>query len=208
MSLDVVIVRHGETDYNLTNTIQGQTDIPLNENGIKQAQLVAERLKGEHFTAVYSSDLSRAMVTAKTIAPGLEIIPDRRLREWLLGDWQGKTVAEIEKMSPGGFRAAINDPDSKVPNGESSNDILMRINTFITDLVKTHTEGKILLVSHGGAIRKMFHVFMGLHNSFKELPQVDNTAVCRLVYNTDHWRLVCWNDTSHLAGCELMGTRY
>ena len=131
MSLDVVIVRHGETDYNLTNTIQGQTDIPLNENGIKQAFLVAEHLKGEKFTYAYSSDLSRAMMTAKTIAPGLEIIADSRLREWHLGDWQGKTVDEINKMSPGGFRAALNDPDAKVPNGESSNELLMRINAFI-----------------------------------------------------------------------------
>lgn len=208
MSFEIVIVRHGETDYNLTNTIQGQTDIPLNENGIKQAQLVAERLKGENFTKAYSSDLSRAMVTAETIVPGLEIVPDRRLREWLLGDWQGKTVAEIEKMSPGGFRATINDPDSKVPNGESSNDILMRVNGFVKDLTQNHTEGKILIVSHGGAIRKMFHVFMGLHNTFAELPQVDNTSICRFVYRTDHWRMICWNDTSHLTDCDLMGTRY
>lgn len=209
MSLEIVIVRHGETQYNLTSTIQGQSDVPLNENGLLQAGLAAKRLAGENFTFAYSSDLSRAMVTAETIVPDLEIVSDARLREWHLGDWQGKTLAEIEKLYEGGFRAFLNaGPKAAVPNGESSYDVLVRVREFLTELPAKHPEGKILIVSHGGAIRRMFNVFMGEHNTFAELPQVDNTSISRFVYRTDHWRMICWNDTSHLAGGTLLGTRY
>lgn len=209
MSFEIVIVRHGQTDYNLTNTIQGQTDIPLNAAGIFQADLAAKRLAKEEFTCVYSSDLSRALVTAESIAPGKEIIKDSRLREWLLGDWQGMTLKEIENIYPGGFRAFLNNGEkAKAPNGESGHDVTMRVKEFLLELPERHKEGKILIVSHGGAIRRMFHILMGEQNSFAELPQSDNTSISRFLYREDHWRMISWNDTGHLAGMELLGTRY
>lgn len=209
MSFEIVIVRHGETDYNLTNTIQGQTDVPLNATGLLQARLTAKRLEKEEFSFVYSSDLSRAVVTAETIAPGKEILCDSRLREWHLGDWQGKTLKEIESIYPGGFRAFLNNGEKvKVPNGESGYDIKMRVKMFLLDLQAKHKEGKILIVSHGGAIRRLFHILMGENNSFAELPQSDNTSISRFLYREDHWRLVSWNDTGHLANTLLPGTKY
>jgi broad specificity phosphatase PhoE len=76
----VYFVRHGETDYNAVNRIQGQINIPLNEAGLRQAECAGERLKSKHFDVIYSSDLDRAMVTAQKIADGREIFPDERLR--------------------------------------------------------------------------------------------------------------------------------
>lgn len=209
MSLEIVIVRHGETPYNLTGTIQGQTDIPLNETGRRQAELAAKRLAGENFSFAYSSDLSRAMDTAKAIVPHLPVVADPRLREWDLGDWQGVTLAEIEKLYPGGFRGFLNaGEEAKAPNGESSREVFLRVKSFLDELPEKHGDGKALIVSHGGAIRRMFHILMGEHNSFAELPQSDNTSVSRFLYRKDHWRLISWNDTGHLAGFHLLGTRY
>ncbi len=209
MSLEICIVRHGETRYNLTGTIQGQTDIPLNETGLLQADLTAIRLAEENFTFAYSSDLSRAMVTAAKIVPHLSITTDKRLREWHLGEWQNKTLAEIEEIYDGGFRAFLNAGNkAKIPGGESSYEVLARVREFLETLPLKHPEGKILIVSHGGAIRRMFHVLMGEHNTFAELPRVDNTSISRFVYRSGHWCMICWNDTSHLAKNLLPGTRY
>lgn len=209
MKLEIYIVRHGETQYNLTGTIQGQTNVPLNETGLHQADLAAKRLAEENFTFAYSSDLSRAMVTAEKIVPRLAVTADERLREWHLGQWQGKTLAEIEELYEGGFRAFLNAGDkAKVPGGESGYDVFTRVRKFLTELPEKHPEGKILIVSHGGAIKRMFHFLMGEHNSFRELPQVDNTSISRFIYRNGCWRMICWNDTSHLAGSTLLGTRY
>lgn len=209
MSLEIVIVRHGETQYNLTNTIQGQTDVLLNETGLQQAALAAKRLAGENFTFAYSSDLTRAVVTAKTIVPALDIIGDARLREWHLGDWQGKTLKQITEEYEGGFRAYMYDREkTPVPNGESSYEVFCRVREFLQELIEKHEEGKILIVSHGGAIKRMFKVLMGEHNSFTELPRVDNTSISRFTYIRGVWRMDSWNDTGHLAECTLLGTRY
>ena len=91
----IYIVRHGETDANLYNMIQGQTDVPLNESGLKQAELVGRRLRNFPFDVIYSSDLSRAAVTAKNIAGEREVILTKELREWNLGAWQGKYLSDI-----------------------------------------------------------------------------------------------------------------
>ena len=89
------IVRHGETAANSRNVVQGQNDVPLNETGLAQAARLAERLKAVHFDAVYASDLSRAMRTARIIAPGAAVVPLPELREWNLGDWVGLPFGEV-----------------------------------------------------------------------------------------------------------------
>ena len=97
----VTVVRHGQTVANETNTIQCQSDTALKPLGIKQAHCVAKRLQGVAFAAVYSSDLSRAMDTARIIAPEQALIPTPALREWNLGALHGISAQEVRERFPG-----------------------------------------------------------------------------------------------------------
>ncbi|MBR1953244.1 MAG: histidine phosphatase family protein, partial [Lentisphaeria bacterium] len=100
MLTTVCFVRHGETEANVTDRLQGQSDTPLNAQGLAQADLVAERLKDEPFDIIFSSDLSRALVTAEKIAAGRPVIPVKELREWHFGRWQGMLLQEILRDYP------------------------------------------------------------------------------------------------------------
>ena len=100
----IYFVRHGQTAANATGVIQGQTDVLLDETGLAQAKLVGARLKKHHFDAIYSSDLTRAMVTAREIADGREIIATPQLREWHLGHWQSKNIEQIKIDYPEEYR--------------------------------------------------------------------------------------------------------
>ena len=195
----VCFVRHGETEANVTDRLQGQSDTPLNAQGLAQADLVAERLKDEPFDVIFSSDLSRALVTAKKIAAGRPVIPVKELREWHFGRWQGMLWKEILcDYSEEILLFKSGSPDFEPPEGESAGRFLERAEKFM-DMLKSEYAGKrILCVSHGGFIKQTLKVVLGLR-TFRRLPACENTAICRYAAKEeDFWQLVCWNDTSHL----------
>ncbi|XP_015576717.1 phosphoglycerate mutase-like protein 4 isoform X2 [Ricinus communis] len=109
---EIIVVRHGETEWNANGRLQGHLDVELNDAGRQQAALVADRLSKEHkISAVYSSDLKRALVTAEIIAAscgGLEVIKDADLRERHLGDLQGLVLQDAARVSPQAYQAFIN----------------------------------------------------------------------------------------------------
>ena len=100
LTTTIYLVRHGETEANVTNTLQGQSDVPLNAKGVEQAQRAGRRLRSKPFDIIWSSDLSRAAVTAREIAGEREITYTPLLREWDLGDWVGSTWSEITEKYP------------------------------------------------------------------------------------------------------------
>ena len=197
----IFFVRHGETDANLYNKIQGQTDVPLNESGLKQAELIGKRLKDVHFDFIYSSDLSRAAVTAKNIAGEREVILTQELREWNLGAWQGKYLSDIavefaEEYNLFKTRSASFSPT----DGESVKEFRIRAKKFMDYIVKTHPGKTVLCVSHGGFLRSVLANAMNL-DCYPEA-RTDNTSIScfRTLNNGESWQLVSWNDTSHLDG--------
>ena len=196
----VYFVRHGQTTANATATIQGQTDTLLDEVGLKQAELVGARLKNFPFDVIYSSDLSRAMVTAGKIAGDRTIIRTPRLREWSLGHWQGLTISEIKSSFPDEYNRFVADsPDFHPENGESSREFQQRAGDFMQYLAANHPGKKILCVSHGGFMVKVLkHVLQC--EKFKKRPRMDNTciAVFSTADNGESWQLITWNDTAHL----------
>src|SRR5690606_38476427 len=103
----LLLTRHGQTDWNIARRYQGQSETPLNEKGIRQAEQLAKRLSTETIHAIYASDLSRGMNTAKAIAAfhSLDVEPDARLRELSFGDWEGMTYEEMSAHSPELFDA-------------------------------------------------------------------------------------------------------
>src|SRR5579871_641611 len=118
--LRLYIVRHGETEWNRDGRVQGHTDVPLSGEGIEQARRVAERLSREPISAVWSSDLARALDTARAIAAphDLEVHSTPLLRETMLGEWEGLTEPEIVARGDSArFQAWRRDPAVNRPPG-------------------------------------------------------------------------------------------
>lgn len=198
----IYLVRHGETAANVTGRLQGQSDVPLNENGMKQAELVAERLKGKEFDVIWSSDLSRAAVTAEKIAGGRQVDRTPLLREWDLGEWVGLTWEEIAEKFPqeaAGFKSG--DPDSPVPGGESRREFDLRGRKVLEWLTEAYRGKRVLCVSHGGVLRAIFRVITGGGTSVR----TDNTCICCVSFShkSGKWQIVTWNDIAHLDNWEL-----
>ncbi len=198
---EMYAVRHGQSVANETNVIQGQTSTPLSELGLKQAAALGRRLANVHFDAVYSSDLERAMQTARFAAPYMEPIPCVELREWKLGIFQGLTRAQVEERYPVEWEKFLNGaPDFRIPDGESSEEVHERVVGFLKKLEAEVSGGRILLVSHCGAIRSMLKYILGMENAWPIRPQLTNTAISRFICKEGLWQLVTWNDTAHLDG--------
>jgi probable phosphoglycerate mutase len=153
----LILVRHGETDWNRDGRWQGQADAPLNERGREQARALADELAGEPVDAVYASDLSRARETAEIIAARLDREPvevDRRLREVHVGGWSGLTMAEIEDRFPADFeRWRAGDPAHAFSGGETYAAMGERVVDGLAEIASRHPDGHVVVVLHGGSIR-------------------------------------------------------
>lgn len=153
-------VRHGQTDWNLNNLLQGNTDNSLNETGIKQAQNVEQNLSNIHFDLCYSSPLSRAYDTAKIICNGnVDIIIDNRLEERELGELEGKCVSLYDGKIYWDY--SLNSDNSGV---ECVQDLLARVTSFYEGLRKKYNNETILIVAHGAIIRALHFIIMGYTN--------------------------------------------
>jgi len=146
----ILLARHGETDWNLGRRVQGHTDIPLNANGIAQAQALADELAAEPIVAIYSSDLERARDTAAAVAArhGLLVAVDPDLREKNFGRWEGLTDTQIRERFPDAKRGSWGD-------GETTEAVRERAVAAITRMRDRHPEGLLLLVAHGGPLRAL-----------------------------------------------------
>ena len=201
MTTEFVVVRHGETEANLTGTLQGQLDTQLNSFGIRQAEYTAERLKQDHFDFIFSSDLSRTMETARRIAAHhhLPVMPLRALREWDLGKMQGKKwdslgVQYVDIMAA--FKSETG--NVQVPGGESRYDFYQRVADCLDELAERFAGKRILLVTHGGTLKAMFHHIVGPVSGSSRLPLTSNASVSSFRYIDSCWQLMSWNDVSHL----------
>lgn len=148
------LVRHGQTDWNLTGRWQGQAlDAPgLNATGRAQALDAFEKMGGINLSAIYSSDLLRARQTAEMIAIHFElpVILEPRLREINLGAWEGMLYEDIEAQYPKELAARAGDPfNSPAPNGESPSEVAERVLEAINEIADRHREEPVLVVAHG-----------------------------------------------------------
>jgi broad specificity phosphatase PhoE len=151
----LILIRHGETDWNLEGRWQGQTDVPLNARGLEQAEQLAKNLFGTGLTAVYSSDLSRAHRTAEAIARayGLTVHLEPRLREICQGDWEGKLISHIQSQSPDVLQRRLENPLTfAAPGGETALQVQTRMLAAIENILHRHTQGVTAVVSHGFAL--------------------------------------------------------
>jgi len=151
----ILIARHGETDWNRERRFQGHADPPLNELGRQQAHELAEALAGSDIAAVYASPLARARETAEIVAAALELPVETRaaLREVDVGSWQGLTRDEVEERFPEGFRRWLDNFDHGWEDGESYDELGQRVVADLLRLAARHPGERILVVTHGGAMR-------------------------------------------------------
>jgi len=148
------LIRHGETDWNVGRRVQGNTDVPLSAHGREQAEELAARLADWPIGAIYSSDLRRALDTARPLAErlGLELIVDPILRERNFGAFEGLLDAEVEALleDPHVF---WRDADTRPDKGESRREVWTRVTSFLDRLLADPPAEEIAIVSHGGPIR-------------------------------------------------------
>lgn len=160
-SLDIYLIRHGETDWNLQGRMQGQTDISLNPNGITQALQLGDALKEIPFSHAYSSDLSRASHTAELILKPRKIplLTSSALRERSAGALEGEKIKEIDqKIRPFFLSEKAMNKESYLktawhPEIETSHSVFERVKNFLAFAAEESTGQPILVVSHGGVLR-------------------------------------------------------
>lgn len=187
---DVYLIRHGETDWNIQGKLQGHTDIPLNELGELQALKLKEKFEQQNFSAVFSSDLSRARKTASIVlgAKQLNIIESPALRERYMGLWEGRLTSELKNwfkeydLSTDGLSKEKYLSYKWQDDIESYSDVYNRVSCFIKSQAITHLGSSILLSSHGGVLRSVLYSL-----DFRpELRwQVSNCACIRLRVNDE-----------------------
>ncbi|WP_125153208.1 alpha-ribazole phosphatase [Clostridium rectalis] len=160
--MNIFLLRHGETEHNMKKLYYGKLDALLNEQGIKQAEIVKERLKNIRFNAVYTSEMKRAVDTAKIVLKDkkYKIIKDSRINEMDLGIFEGKSYKEIEKLYPEEWKNwCENWKEFAPPKGESFIQFYGRIKSFFEDILKLKEEN-ILIVTHGGVIKNIYSYIM------------------------------------------------
>jgi glucosyl-3-phosphoglycerate phosphatase len=197
----IILLRHGQTDYNVTGRMQGHLDSMLTAVGHEQAAEAAPVLAALAPDLVISSDLRRAVDTAEAVgaACGLPVKFDARLRETHLGRWQGRTVAEIDRDEPGAIAAWRSDPAWAPPGGESRVDVVARSRPVVDELDAELADSEamtVLLVAHGGLIAGLVTGLLELPTA--AWPSFGGLGNCRwavLARRTDHprWRLAGYN---------------
>jgi broad specificity phosphatase PhoE len=198
--LELWLIRHGETDWNHDGRIQGASDVPLNAVGVRQAERLAARLRDVRFDAVYSSDLVRARLTAKTALPETELRLDARLRELSYGVFEGKTWDGMNAEEAALARHWSEDRHRRrIPGGESYGDLMERVAAFRADLPAS---GRVAAFSHGGTIRSALYGVLGRPEGRTWRVDIDNTSITRLRFTERGATLVTVNDHAHLMGLD------
>ncbi|HWR18316.1 MAG TPA: histidine phosphatase family protein [Clostridia bacterium] len=203
----LILVRHGQTQWNSVSRVQGRTDIPLNEKGRLQAEAIAKRLESRAFDAVYASPLSRARETAEAITKrcGGTVVLEEDLIEIQFGKWEGMTSAELDRAYPELFKdwGWIERPEDCLRmEAESQHEIVTRSLRFMRQIETRHgSNAQILVVGHTMPTKIIIAHFIGLpYNRIRSL-RIENCAYNEL--ETGHEErgfLHVLNDTSHLRG--------
>ncbi len=179
-SCNILLIRHGITDYNRKGRIQGQLDMPLSDQGRRQAQELAQRFKPGQIQAIYSSDLSRAKETAEIIAraiklPVEEYRPD--LREICFGHWQGHTMAEVAQLYPEELALWRADQTYSAPHGgESFAQMTERGWKAVQEIAASHPGQTVAVVAHGGLIKGILCMANSMDLSQRSQLVLDNAS--------------------------------
>lgn len=198
----VVLVRHGQTEWNTAGRYQGQSNTELSAEGYKQAEQLAENFPVKNVDSIYSSDLNRAFATAQKIADkfNLEVIPDKAFRELDFGDWEGLTYEEINSQWPDEVGDFFGAPEKlKIPNGETFSQAAERAVTRLKEIIACNENKTVVIAAHGAVIRSMLATLMHIPLHYIWSIRQDNTAVNVLRFDGDYVMVEAINSTAHMG---------
>jgi len=197
---ELILTRHGETEWNVEEVFRGRIDVELNETGLRQAELLAEYLGGLKIDAVYSSPLKRALKTAEAITRyhklEVEIAPG--LIDCHFGQWQGLHLQEVKDRYQELYAQWANSPHLvKMPEGESLDEVRKRALAVVDEVVAKH-KGRVVLVSHRVVNKVLICALLGLDNSHFWNIRQDICGTTVFTYENGRFVLTRHNDTSYL----------
>ena len=198
--MKLIIVRHGETEWNKEGKLQGIVDIPISKVGIHQAMMIADRLKGAKIDAIYTSKLKRAIKTARIISnhhSHIKIIQAKELNEMSWGKWEGMTMASVKKNYAKLYEKREKDKFRfKTPKGESPYLHQRRISRFIKKLSKKEKNKSVLIVGHGGTNRAIISSLLNwsikktmkirMHNASLTVINIKNGKARMSLFDSKH----------------------
>lgn len=197
----IYLVRHGQTAWNREEIFRGRSDVPLDETGLRQAELAGLYLKEIKIDAIYSSPLSRAWKTAEKISAyhPLQVQPLQGIIDMSFGEWEGHPHEEIKRMDPETYRLWREEPHrAKLPGGETLDEVRERAMAALEEVIRIHPEGTIVLVSHRVVNKILLCGILGLDNShFWQIIQ-DTAAINLIRYQKGRYYLALMNETCHL----------
>lgn len=204
MAAKLILIRHGESEANLTNCFAGHFDTPLTARGRKQAARTADELRGTHIDAVYASDLRRAFATGEAVAHthGLPVRPDRGLREISGGAWEKMPFTEMARLYPEETHVWLTDLGrSRCPGGESVAELQQRLDKTVRRISDTHPGEVVCIATHATPIRVLMCLWDDVPLSrIPEIPWVPNASITVAENNgAGGFRLVCRGDDRHLG---------
>jgi len=198
---EILLIRHGETEWNRREVFRGRADVPLSARGREQARLLAEALKGSGVQAVYSSPLSRARQTADPLADalGIEVQTDERLVDMSFGRWESRPRTEVEKEDPALYRVWLTEPQEfRAPDGESLANVIARAWPAMGEIAAKHRNGRAAIVTHRVVCKVLLCSALGAGEAAFWRVRVDTASVSILDASDDLWVVTRLNDTHHL----------
>ena len=199
----LLIVRHGETEWNAEGRIQGHTDIGLSENGAQQARSLGQRLADRQIDVAYSSDLKRTSETARLALGDRNVVLNEtpRLREYHKGIFEGMTLTEIQTQFPDEYPKYLEKDLSYAPEGgETTRDVSTRMASIFQEIKAKHLDETVLVVSHGGALRAAMVSLLGMSLEGNWSFVFGNCGLTMVDTFADNAVLRLFNDTSHING--------
>lgn len=206
---ELILIRHGETDWNRRQCFQGQIDVPLNAHGLEQAQRLGDRLATEKIDALIVSDLLRARQTAAPLAQrhGLEPHLMPALREQAFGILEGLSFDEIRVKHPAEFALWVqHDPNYALPGGAESRQVFhARVTRALHDVAERHLGQRVAVVTHGGVLDMVWRSAMSLSLHGPRECAIPNTGINRVrltglgeMQQALTLELLAWADDAHL----------
>ena len=199
----IILIRHGETDWNREQVFRGKIDVPLNEVGLSQARGVKKALEGVAIDVIYASPLSRALDTARVLAEGrkLEIRTDEGFSDVDFGSWQGLSHQKVKEQFPDLYATWVTDPQLVMfPRGETLLKVQKRSMAALDRAIESSTGKTIAVVSHRVVNKVILCAVLGLELSRFWHVKQDTCAINRFEFNNGGYFLTCLNDTCHLKG--------
>jgi len=197
----IYLVRHGQTAWNKEEIFRGRTDVPLDETGLKQAELVGQYFKGIEIHGIFSSPLSRAWQTAEKVAEfqNLKVQPLSGILDMSFGNWEGRPHQEIRESDSKTYRQWVETPHLvRLPGGEGLDDVRARATAALENLIRNYPGKTVVLVTHRVICKVLICAILGLDNShFWQITQ-DTTAINLIQYRKGKYILSLMNETCHL----------